>query len=438
MLRKNKTEFSSKEAISMENQPNKVKKLKLDIENSAEKKNTINIDSSDAVSAIKIEILPREILCIIFSNLDKKSVRNATASCKLWFELIRGDNQLSGYICLEKFGVEPLFRKISIGEWNWARWPVLKTLKFGGLSAANVQTQWHFNCRPTVQTTSSKEMASYLSNFFCFKGCPTLEKVVISVSCNLTGIFPTFPDLPLGIIEELTFDPKIDIESVGIKHVSKLKLSVDLMEWFSKRIPGNDDSGIPEHSNNTAYILKLLGETRHNLKDISLVSRNVGMTHLDVSRHLKNSFGQMFKVLEDRLQSIYLIAGHLSCIDPLVSDSTPITEIWIETTSMIEIRHSYRPPIYPDEKLTGLFQRFKKLRKCRIDLELSEEDEDPNCDTWPEFVKREFQDNADFKFRFVYSKQIVGTVKDEKFQVLRLPRHSHRYKRAIRFEITRQ
>ena len=152
----------------------------------------------------------------------------------------------------------------------------------------------------------------------------------------------------------------------------------------------------------------------------------------------------MFKVLEDRLQSVYLIAGHLSCIDPLLGDSTPITEIWIETTSMYEIRRSYRPQIHPqiqpEEKLTGLFQKFKKLRKCRIDLELSEseEEEDQNCDTWPEFVKKEFQDSADFKFRFVYSKQIVGSVKDEQIQVLRRPRRSHRYKRAIRFEITRQ
>ena len=69
-------------------------------------------------------------------------------------------------------------------------------------------------------------------------------------------------------------------------------------------------------------------------------------------------------------------------------------------------------------------------------MELSEEEEDQNCDTWPKFVKKEFQDNADFKFRFVYSKQIVDTVEDEQIQVLRRPRQSHRDKRVIRFEIT--
>ena len=394
--------------------------FQVNMEGPMAKKVRTNVDCSDAVNLIKIEILPREILCIIFSYLDKKSVRNATASCKVWFELIRSDSQLSGYICLEKFSLKQLFQKIIVCEWKWEQWPVLKTLKLGGLSAAHIQY--------------SKQKTSYLTKLVDFKACPTLEKVVISVSCTMIDIFPDYPNLPVGIIEELTFDPKIDIESFRIEHVSKLKISVDLMEWFSKRIPGNDNSGIPEYTNITVQILKLLGETPHNLKDISLVSRNVGMTHLKRSRQLKNSFEQMFKVLEDRLQSVYLIAGHISCINPLLSDSTPITEIWIETTSMYEIRRSYRL----EEKLTGLFQRFKKLRKCIIDLELTEEDEDQNCDTWPDFVKREFQDSADFKFRFVYSKQIVGIVKDEKIQVLRLPRHSHRYKRTIRFEITHQ
>ena len=279
------------------------------------------------------------------------------------------------------------------GSGNGGRWPVLKTLKLGGLSAFQY----------------SKQKTAYLTKLVDFKACPTLEKVVISVSCTMIDIFPDYPNLPVGIIEELTFDPKIDIESFRIEHVSKLKISVDLMEWFSKRIPGNDNSGVPEYANMTVQILKLLEETPHNLKDISLVSRNVGLTYLNISRQLKNSFEQMFKVLEDRLQYVYLIAGHISCIDPLLSDSTPITEIWIETTSMYEIERSYRTPFQLEEKLTGLFQRFKKLRKCRIDLELSEEEEDQNCDTWPEFVKREFQDSADFKFRFVYSKQIVAS-----------------------------
>ena len=72
-------------------------------------------DNSGAVNPFKMEVLPREILCIIFSYLDKKSVRNATKTCALWFQLIRRDINLSGYISLEKVGPEQLFEK----NLNW-------------------------------------------------------------------------------------------------------------------------------------------------------------------------------------------------------------------------------------------------------------------------------------------------------------------------------
>ena len=73
--------------------------FQFEMEEPAAKKIRMNIEISDAVNLIKVEILPREFLCIIFSYLEKKSLRNATASCKLWFDLIRSDNKLSGYIC---------------------------------------------------------------------------------------------------------------------------------------------------------------------------------------------------------------------------------------------------------------------------------------------------------------------------------------------------
>ena len=160
----------------------------------------------------------------------------------------------------------------------------------------------------------------------------------MSGSCTLTGFFPNFPNLPLGTIEELTFDPKFELESVGIEHVSGLELTMEgvlLSSWDRAK-------DISKH-------LKLLKETAHHLKTLTIICKNL----LDLDRYcgidsiidigedsvgeyklLKNSFGQMFKALEDRLQSVYLIAGHLSCIDPLLSDSTPITEIWIEKLDM--------------------------------------------------------------------------------------------------------
>ena len=91
-------------------------------------------------------------------------------------------------------------------------------------------------------------------------------------------------------------------------------------------------------------------------------------------------------------------------------------------------------------RLTKLFDRFKKLRKCRVDFQLSEEYEDQNCNTWPKFVEENFKDIADFKFRFVYCKQIVKNVQNEKVEVLRHPLWTSKYEstKIIRFEITPQ
>ena len=63
---------------------------------------------SAATNSMNIENLPREVVCIIFSYLDKKSVQNATATCALWFQLIRSDRNLSGCICLKEIGPEQL------------------------------------------------------------------------------------------------------------------------------------------------------------------------------------------------------------------------------------------------------------------------------------------------------------------------------------------
>ena len=384
----------------------------------------MNIDNSDAVNLTKIGILPREILCIIFSHLDKKSVRNATASCKLWFELIRSDSELSGYICLEKFGLKQLFIKMLDGEWKWERWPVLKTLKLGGLSAFQY----------------SKQKTAYLTKLVDFKACPTLEKVVISVSCTLTGMFPKYPGLPLGIIEELTFDPKIDIESVGIEHVSRVKFVLDGDPSSEQRF----DTQARTISQN----LKLLKSTAYHLKSISVIGRDVELINFflptlfsEEMRDLKNSFGQMFQQLDKTLDSVHVIVGRICDIDNLFSDSTPITEIWIQSLCIQE--KSICPEIRQEvniNRLTKLFDRFKKLRKCRVDLELSEECEDQTCDTWPNFVEKNFQEIADFKFRFVYCKQIVKNVQNEKVEVLRHPLWTSKYEstKIIRFEITPQ
>ena len=84
---------------------------------------------SAATNSIGIGNLPREVLCIIFLYLDKKSVLNSTATCNLWFELIRGNSNLSSNVCFKIVKFHEITQDLKLTE---ARWPVLKTVKFCG------------------------------------------------------------------------------------------------------------------------------------------------------------------------------------------------------------------------------------------------------------------------------------------------------------------
>ena len=74
-------------------------------------------------------MLPSEIWCHILSYLDEKSLRTIASTCKLFFELVRGNEKLSGCIILKSVTLKDLATNIKNSEWIWDRWPSLKTLK---------------------------------------------------------------------------------------------------------------------------------------------------------------------------------------------------------------------------------------------------------------------------------------------------------------------
>ena len=132
------------------------------------------------------------------------------------------------------------------------------------------------------------------------------------------------------------------------------------------------------------------------------------LQHLDSYQILKKSFGQLFQNLEEKLESFQVIVADTFHMDTFFSDSKPITEFWIESMDIKEMK------TYP---LTCYFlpDQYKKLRKCRVDLQLTKEDQDLNCDTLPKFVEKTYQGwvarvryklpcITDFNFRFVYCK----------------------------------
>ena len=94
------------------------------------KKQRLDLESCTEIQ-FDVKSLPNEVWCILFSFLDKKSLRNSTATCTHWFELIRNNSKFSGQICLPNDGLKELKRKIDDSQWIWTRWPVLQTLEFG-------------------------------------------------------------------------------------------------------------------------------------------------------------------------------------------------------------------------------------------------------------------------------------------------------------------
>ena len=118
-----------------------------------------------------LDNIPNEIWLTIFSYLDKKSLRSASATCKFWLELIRLDPRLSSHIILQNIDLESLQTKIENSEFIWERWPVLKTLELE-----------HSNY------IKSPEEAMNFVEKINFEGCLILEKLVFNVAFDFTSL----------------------------------------------------------------------------------------------------------------------------------------------------------------------------------------------------------------------------------------------------------
>ena len=87
-----------------------------EVANIKEELNQVKVINKELLQEIQelrdnTKVLPREILSIIFSYLDKKSRKNATATSKLWFDVIRNDSNLSNHISY-RYKCQDLQRRI--------------------------------------------------------------------------------------------------------------------------------------------------------------------------------------------------------------------------------------------------------------------------------------------------------------------------------------
>ena len=387
--------------------------------------------------SMDINILPSEVLFIIFSYLDKKSIPSVSETCKLWFGLIRSNSKISSHICLVKDGLSTFKTKLEKSEWIWERWPVLKTLEFG---------RSHMVRDHVADEPHSAKEAMNIVKSINFKQCKTLEKVVFSVNFDprmqySTRIFMSNYCM-FATIQEITFNPHVEIsttmfhsefvqeegESFEIEHVSNLHLSL----------------AMDVNANRTCEGLQMIGKKAKYLKELTVSlerTKSICETKegLDL---LVNAFHSMFVGLNDSLETIQfcnnednynldfgvlkLLSEHCKNIAKIVvvmrnqrsefpeigffrnlkeltvprlcyiesfgQNYHTVTDLCVENEDMASLKNY---------DLKKMCQNFKKLIKCsfivRVNQLLSI---DFICSEWQNIVDETFQESTEVKFVF--------------------------------------
>ena len=173
-----------------------------------------------------LEKLPQEVWYITFSLLPTESRKNATSTCKLWFEIIRGDSRFSGNITI------PLI-ELQNSSFCWDNWPSLKTVAISNSSFPS----------PKRALEAMKDID--------FKKCQSLEKVTFGVNFDVAEL-PTFSITAatktttaitgvntsikqseklstrsmndIGRVLTLVFNPESDIDLFKLEHLDKLEI----------------------------------------------------------------------------------------------------------------------------------------------------------------------------------------------------------------------
>ena len=180
-----------------------------------------------------MEKLPSEIMCVILSFLDKKSRKSATATCQLWFDVIRNSNS-SNHICY-KGSVEKFRRRIAKLKWDWKGWPALKTFEFQGYCV-------------------NRDLRNDLS--IDFKQCPTLEIVLFGAFIDIANVFLNCPR-NVAIIRKFAFNPQLDVTQFGVDHIWSLDIWGNNDEVF--KLINENVKGIRELTlNNLSYLNNLV------------------------------------------------------------------------------------------------------------------------------------------------------------------------------------
>ena len=332
-----------------------------------------------STNSISIEIIPKEVLCIIFSYLDRKAVKNVTAICKLWFEIIRGDSKRSSHVCLSCMSLHELDTRIAELDFTLPRWPVLKIIEFRG----------YYYSYLSVGISVLNKILKFSRRIANSEDCPSLEKIIVTDSYSLGRVFPQLPNF--GTIEEFTFSPNAQVKYPQIEHIT----SLDLVFYLDRDEEVKDGRLLDG--------LKLIGESACNLKDIAVTFKSC-FEEQHMVECFKVEFCQMFKNMTF-LKRIPINVPNLSYVDTLLLDLEELTDLFVVSTKFEELK-SYN--------LAKIGLKFKKLRQFHIQVRLvralSTEEEHWKRIKLPSIIDEIFQDITEVKIMFYRPIDLKGNI----------------------------
>ena len=151
-------------------------------------------------------LLPVELWCQIFLYMDGASTRNASAVCRLFFGILRGDEKYSGHVILKQINLSQLVMKIKSEELTWERWPCLKRLEIP------IQLEY------PDHTYAIGEVLIRSIKLLKLEQCLTLDKILI-FNCA----FPLFHGNTL-IARKVCFNPRTIPKTISLEDVTHLEI----------------------------------------------------------------------------------------------------------------------------------------------------------------------------------------------------------------------
>ena len=226
-------------------------------------------------------VLPEEVWCIIFSYLPKESRKNATSTCKLWFEIIRGDSRLSGNVSIP-------WIELQNSSFDWDNWPSLKTLAITDLSFPSPKRALEAMKDIDFKKSQSLEKVTFGVNFDVAELYTVMKTTAtktaaaitgenmntetenISTSRKLTGFYHEWSRQKLkgrrklmkniGTVLALVFNPKSDIDLFKLENIDKLEIHM--------RSQSSDDI------ERNLEIMEMIGKAAINLRSLIVCGKS--------------------------------------------------------------------------------------------------------------------------------------------------------------------